>query len=137
MEKNGDNVYNEFWAPISEAQNSWIQVGWHEGETCKTYDQMFHEDPSWGITGIDSVEVTGYLMCCLESSDVNGSLSTSESTTPTSAEDEHQTGQRNDEVAPLFHPILYDRDHGWKAYAEAVQFCSQSAPTRVLCPIEV
>ena len=139
MEENGDNVNNEHWAPLGEAQNGWIQIGWHEGQTCKTYEQLSGMDPSWGVSGIDSFEVTGYIMCCLEPFSINDSLST-EKVTPTQPEDtEEEIDQVYDVIARSFEPILYDRNRGWdgSTYDEAVQFCSKSSPARVLCPVEV
>merc|ERR1712194_972213 len=112
MEENGDNVNNEHWAPLGEAQNGWIQIGWHEGQTCKTHEQLSGMDPSWGVSGIDSFEVTGYIMCCVDpSSSINDSLST-EKVTPTLPREE-VIDQVYDVIARSFEPILYDRNRGW------------------------
>ena len=139
IEKNGDDVDNEHWAPVGEEQNSWIQVGWREGQTCKTYKQLSREDPSWGITGIDSFAVTGYMMCCLDPSKSTDSSASVEATTTMSKDTAKATGLVKDAIARVFDPILYDRNRGWKGstYDEAVQFCSDKEPTRVPCPVEV
>ena len=135
MEENGDNVGNEHWAPLGDDQNNWVQVGWHEDTTCKTYKQLSHGDPSLE----HSFEATGYVMCCLEPFSINDALSTEEAT-PTPAQlKEKEMAQIYDTIARSFKPILYDRNRGWEGstYDEAVQFCSQRSPARVLCPAEV
>ena len=137
--KNGDMIANEHWAPVGEHQNGWIQVGIREGQTCKMYKQLFHEDPSWGITGIDSYAVTGYMMCCLDPSKSTDSSAPVAAEATMSKDTEEAVEQINDVIAQAFDPILYDRNRGWKGstYDEAVQFCSDKEPTRVPCPVEV
>jgi len=85
LHKNGDLVDKEHWAPIGDVHNGWVQIGEPEGEACKTYHRLSHKDPSWGLSGINIFEVTGYLMCCLEPPGMHGSLPTMAATTTTAA----------------------------------------------------
>ena len=137
IRKNGDTVDNEHWAPVGGAQNKWIQVGAREGETCKTYEQLYHEDPSWEMSGIDPLEVTGYVMCCLPPSPITDS--TPVEVTASIPEDTRKEIELNDAIVQIFDPTLYDRNKGWQGstYDEAVQFCSERAPASALCPFEV
>ena len=73
MEKNGDNVADEHWAPVGGALNKWIQVGWREEDTCQT-----DQDAPGGFA------TTGYLMCCLDPAGVEE---------PTSADTIARTGE--------------------------------------------
>ena len=127
MKKNGDNVDNEHWAPVGKEQNSWVQVGRREGQTCKTLKHLSHKDPLWGASGMNIFEESGYVMCCLEHSLLPVEAA---STMPKDI---------YDVIEPVFNPILYDRTRGWEGstYDEAVQFCSEKEPSRVLCPFPV
>ena len=139
IEENGDGVTNEHWAPVGAEQNDWVQIGWHNGETCKKYKQLFDEYPSFGTSRVDSFEVTGYLMCCLDQSSMNDSLSTAEVTTGTAEDKEKEIEQLNGMIVQTFDPMVYDRNRGWlgSTYNEAMQFCSERESARVLCPFEV
>ena len=139
MEKNGDNTDSAHWAPDGEEQNGWIQVGRLGGQTCKTYKQLFHKDPSWGMSDISTFEVTGYVMCCLEPSRVNDSLLPVEAASTMPKDTEGAIGQVDDVIDHIFDPILYDRNRGWEGstYDEAIQFCAEREPARVICPFEV
>ena len=66
-------------------------------------------------------------------------------TSPTEAatvsvnDEEGKLAAITDAIVHSFDPVLYDRNRGWKghAYYEAMLFCAESAPPRVLCPVEV
>lgn len=144
IERNGDIVENQHWAPLGGLQKGWVQVGWRERETCKT-DKQSHEDQSWETSRFDALEVTGYLMCCLKPSSINDSLSSTEATTAevtatasatsaTSVEPRPMSATSSPSDNPISSPtsspeltpaIWYDRSTGWsgQTYDEAVDFC--------------
>eukprot|EP00584_Thalassiosira_punctigera_P014073 CAMPEP_0172557564 /NCGR_PEP_ID=MMETSP1067-20121228/73997_1 /TAXON_ID=265564 ORGANISM="Thalassiosira punctigera, Strain Tpunct2005C2" /NCGR_SAMPLE_ID=MMETSP1067 /ASSEMBLY_ACC=CAM_ASM_000444 /LENGTH=287 /DNA_ID=CAMNT_0013346685 /DNA_START=265 /DNA_END=1125 /DNA_ORIENTATION=+ len=54
------------WAPISNAFNGWVMVGKFKEQrwdTCKTYLELNHRDPDWGIDGTQP-ELKKHLLCC-------------------------------------------------------------------------
>ena len=142
IKQDGDNVDREHWAPIGGLDNGWIQVGAHQSGTCHTYQQLSPEDAPWKISGRDSFEVTGYVMCCLglrADNDLanNDSLSTASgasetglmpavpppSPPPASLSIPDYASYKNDTL--MYEPILYDRSKGWtgQTHEDAVLFC--------------
>ena len=144
MDKNGDTVADDHWAPVGgRAPDTWIQVGWHVESTCKTYQQLSPLGPSWGASGHGSFEATGYLMCCLEPASVPAAVAEKGETptTPPRPPPAVLDGV-TDVIVHAFDPVLYDRSHGWKGrtHDEAARFCADKGAleeSRVLCPIEV
>ena len=139
MAQNGDVVESEHWAPLGGEENGWVQVGWHEGETCKSYKRVFHEGPAWGLSGVEGTEVTGYLMCCLDPIGSTESAFATEASGTMAADTDKVIEQVDYIISQQFEPLLYDRHRGWEGstYDEAAQFCSEREPARVLCPFEV
>eukprot|EP00579_Thalassiosira_antarctica_P029645 CAMPEP_0202030230 /NCGR_PEP_ID=MMETSP0905-20130828/64388_1 /ASSEMBLY_ACC=CAM_ASM_000554 /TAXON_ID=420261 /ORGANISM="Thalassiosira antarctica, Strain CCMP982" /LENGTH=1463 /DNA_ID=CAMNT_0048594023 /DNA_START=42 /DNA_END=4433 /DNA_ORIENTATION=- len=161
MENNSDNPEYEYWAPISNSPNDWVQVGKHQGNICSTYVHSNHVAPSWGVTGIGSTDVTGYLMCCRNpggemdvSTTMLTSMATTSATTTVEVTTKPTTPQpsRNPTDPPTskgigyeldaetYEPIMYGRSKGWtgQTYKEGVEFCNAllngKGEPMMLCP---
>ena len=49
------------WSPINDQYNTWIMAG--AGPTCRTFQSLQHNDPSWGIDG-SKPELKKHILCC-------------------------------------------------------------------------
>ena len=62
-----DAFSGEQWAPVKlESGNEWVMVGMlnkDPSSTCRTYNQLHHKQPSWGIDG-SKVDIKKHILCC-------------------------------------------------------------------------
>ena len=127
IKQNGDLVNREHWAPIGGVENGWIQVGAPEGESCRRHQQLSDKDPPWKMSGADSFEVTGYVMCCLEpKANIEMTASTVEAAPIPPSRSPTNT-------STMYHEhIWYNRSKGWsgQTYQDAVDFCMTKVNSR-------
>lgn len=62
-----DAFSGEQWAPVQlDSGNEWVMVGMlnkDPSSTCRTYSQLHHKQPSWGIDG-SKVDIKKHILCC-------------------------------------------------------------------------
>lgn len=62
-----DAFEGEQWAPVKfKSGNEWVMVGMlnkDPSSTCRTYTQLHHKQPSWGIDG-SNVDIKKHILCC-------------------------------------------------------------------------
>ena len=62
-----DAWQDEQWAPLnSNVDNDWVLVGMlnkDPSSTCRTYMQLHHKEPTWGVDG-SSTELKKHILCC-------------------------------------------------------------------------
>jgi len=54
------------WSPISNNNNGWVMVGEMsetQPSTCRTFLELYHHDPEWGIDGTQT-ELKKHILCC-------------------------------------------------------------------------
>ena len=51
------------WAPISDAENSWVQTGTHH-KRCWTHTELGYGKPAWGESGLSASY--GRMLCCVD-----------------------------------------------------------------------
>ena len=122
-----NNERDGSWAPINTPFNSWVQVG--DQESCVRYEDLNPESqPSWGLTGEDSEDLTRHVLCC----DMN--LATEETAESDSAD---AASMAYSEATDSYLPMWFDRDAGWdgKTYDDAIKFCA-SQNSYIPCPYE-
>ena len=57
---------DEQWAPVYGQANRWVLVGQRDGDpstTCKSYEQLEHMQPRWGLNS-EQPELKRHIMCC-------------------------------------------------------------------------
>ncbi|KAL7539055.1 hypothetical protein ACHAWF_006281 [Thalassiosira exigua] len=116
-----DPFEGEQWSPVAsyfDKLNVWVSVGeMAGGNTCKTYDQMYEEEPGWG-TDSTKQESKENVLCC------------------------QNPGHAGKEQKLIKHlnPIWIDASQGWGlnglSHGAAMQFC-ESFANRKLCPYEI
>jgi hypothetical protein len=62
-----DAYEGEQWAPVESSNpNEWVMVGMQNKDpssTCRTYLQLHHKPPTWGIDG-SKVDIKKHILCC-------------------------------------------------------------------------
>ena len=112
-----EGLYGLQWAPVLDAPDGWVQVG--SIDTCAMNLHL-------QSTGTNE-ENTRYVLRCA------APAAQERPATPAAAP---VAAGRVAAVVETWHPILYDRSHGWggRAYDEAARFCARQA--RLLCPAQ-
>ena len=146
------------WAPISNEENEWVMIGDTADLTCKTYLEINHHEPSWGLDG-DETQLKEHLLCCEDktfnanavasiqegslSSVSNSDIQVDGSLTSTPDASNNQGGHESS-VISTFNPQWFTADNGgWDggSHSEAVEFCQQFAGAHgkkmELCPYAV
>eukprot|EP00581_Thalassiosira_minuscula_P005828 CAMPEP_0183746012 /NCGR_PEP_ID=MMETSP0737-20130205/66532_1 /TAXON_ID=385413 /ORGANISM="Thalassiosira miniscula, Strain CCMP1093" /LENGTH=2336 /DNA_ID=CAMNT_0025981691 /DNA_START=12 /DNA_END=7019 /DNA_ORIENTATION=- len=113
------------WAPLNEPFNSWVQVS--DRQVCVRYESLNPDDhPEWGLTGIDSEDLTRHIACCqmdvIEANEAQGALGSVDT-----------FGFILEKYAPKW----FSRDDGWdgNTYNDAIAFCAQQ-DSYIPCPYE-
>jgi hypothetical protein len=132
---------DEQWAPVSDAENSWVLVGTLYGTpatTCSTYKHLHGKSPAWGLDG-SSIELKQHIMCCVDSTYSSvGSVASDEnwdnyenvnSVTETDAQEE--SFDLEAAVMKDLQPSWYDWNGG--SHGDAIEFC-YNMEGRSLCP---
>lgn len=100
-------------------------------DTCSLYTDLFPSPPAWGLSGIDSEDLTRNIMCCLE--------------TPKLPEDPKETDKQG-ELTPfneqeqivldVFKAQWFGREDGYSGttYEDAAEFCN-NVNGMELCPL--
>jgi hypothetical protein len=63
-----DAFEGEQWAPamLTEDEGQWVMVGMlnkDPSSTCRTYVQLHHKEPSWGVDG-SKTNIKQHILCC-------------------------------------------------------------------------
>lgn len=70
-----DAYEGEQWAPVESSNpNEWVMVGMLNktpSSTCRTYLQLHHKPPVWGVDG-SKVDLKKHILCCVGFSSENG-----------------------------------------------------------------
>lgn len=153
------------WAPIRDEANGWVQVG-AGGKECDVYldsDEKQSYPYKIGVTGKANEEMTGHIMCCLQTPLSDDTLNDSSN----EADDTKQDGDvapfspnldlpespPNDnshlnsadvdkwylqQIMKKYNPRWFDRESKWigTTYQDAVSFCF-SVDKKVPCPYSV
>ena len=117
------------WAPVRDAPDGWVQVG--SVGTCSM--NLHLQSPREKNEGI-----TRHVLCCAGPAPADDEgppdAGPSDAAAPTAAADDDDG--RVAAVVRAFHPILYDRSHGWggRTHDEGAEFCAGKG--RALCRAE-
>ena len=155
-----DAFEGEQWAPLSNGENAWVMVGTlnrDPSSTCRSYMELHHKQPSWGLDG-SRTELKKHLLCC-ESDGVDGGGGypadplqddggADASQGDLAGVDVPETGNSTpvgsegfaSSIVNTFHPMWYDSDQGWNggSHDDAIHFCQQKegfhGKSMELCP---
>ena len=139
MDKDGES-----WAPVSNANNEWVEISSKAG-ACDLYSERYNgEHPEWGINGDNNEEITRHILCCREHPLQEGDNSSS--TNDQKADGEHVIQASSPPVdwhifeaaSKKYEPVWFDRDKGWKGqtYQESLDFCAKQMNGYMPCPLD-
>ena len=134
----------ESWAPVSNADNEWVEISSKAG-ACDLYSERNDgEHPEWGINGDNNEEITRHILCCREHPLQEGDDSSSMN--DQKADGEHVIQASSPPVdwhifeaaSKKYEPVWFDRDKGWKGqtYQESLDFCAKQMNGYMPCPLD-
>jgi len=135
----------ESWAPVSNADNEWVEISSKAG-ACDLYSERYNgEHPEWGINGDNNEEITRHILCCrehpLQEGDDSSSIMDDQK-----ADGEHVIQASSppadwhifEAASKKYKPIWFNRDKGWKGqtYQESLDFCAKQMDGYMPCPLD-
>jgi len=143
----------EQWAPLDSGDNAWIMVGMlnrDPSSTCRSFKELHHRDPSWGLDG-SSTSLKKNILCCeplIDASEIEDH-STADDGLPSGITDGNFSASTSDggtanggtpaESNPntdMFHPYWFQWHGG--SHDDAIELCREkegyNGKQMELCP---
>jgi len=133
------------WAPTSNMENDWIMIGSStndEPTTCRSYLDLFHKAPEFGLTG-HQPEIKQHILCCRFSPESDGDGGHVKGVPQTGAGNSspHTTSDAISSLKKTLKPVWWNAETGWSggSHDDAINFCKtkdkELCPYAAYCPL--
>jgi len=124
--------------PTSNMENDWIMIGSStndEPTTCRSYLDLFHKAPEFGLTG-QQPELKQHLLCCKFSPESDGDGGHVKGVPQTGAGNSspHTSSDTLSSLKKTLKPVWWSAETGWSggSHDDAINFCKTK--DKELCP---